>query len=239
MNRNGRSEFDLIVVGGYQKRKLHSMMTALRGYSPKDTVYSDLVSVYESDFGVCKIIASRWVPQDMVLMLDSSRVNVLPLGGRSFHFKPLSSSGDCGSLDNPYGPFDYTNVTHRAEKLPRVEKAHFDTGVRNLKGHRRKVFTWNSLVGDIDYTLRTFPNHHDALYAMVQYALRGYNANYPSQYTPECWFDRAKRFNRDDGNVWLIESVAPYSKVIAEPPTHLVRQRRTAAQHERPLQWDI
>ena len=41
------------------------------------------------------------------------------------------------------------------------------------------------------------------------------------------------------GNVWLIESVAPYSKVIAEPPTHLVRQRRTAAHHERPLQWDI
>jgi serine O-acetyltransferase len=41
------------------------------------------------------------------------------------------------------------------------------------------------------------------------------------------------------GNVWLIESVAPYSKVIAEPPTHLVRQRRKAQQDERQLQWDI
>ena len=41
------------------------------------------------------------------------------------------------------------------------------------------------------------------------------------------------------GNVWLIESVAPYSKVIAEPPTHLVRQRREAAHGERPLDWDI
>ena len=41
------------------------------------------------------------------------------------------------------------------------------------------------------------------------------------------------------GNVWLIESVAPYSKVIADPPTHLVRQRRTAASEECPLQWDI
>jgi len=41
------------------------------------------------------------------------------------------------------------------------------------------------------------------------------------------------------GNVWLIESVAPYSKVIAEPPTHLVRQRRTAASDEWPLHWDI
>jgi serine O-acetyltransferase len=41
------------------------------------------------------------------------------------------------------------------------------------------------------------------------------------------------------GNVWLIESVAPYSKVIAEPPTHLVRQRRKAAHGECPLVWDI
>jgi serine O-acetyltransferase len=41
------------------------------------------------------------------------------------------------------------------------------------------------------------------------------------------------------GNVWLIESVAPYSKVISVPPTHLVRQRRTATPGEVPLQWDI
>ena len=29
-----------------------------------------------------------------MLFLDSSRINVLPLAGRSFHFKPLASSGD-------------------------------------------------------------------------------------------------------------------------------------------------
>ena len=39
------------------------------------------------------------------------------------------------------------------------------------------------------------------------------------------------------GNVWLIESVAENSKVIAEPPTHLVRRRRR--DDERQLQWDI
>jgi serine O-acetyltransferase len=41
------------------------------------------------------------------------------------------------------------------------------------------------------------------------------------------------------GNVWLLESVAPYSRVIAEPPTHLVRKRRKAEVDERQLQWDI
>ena len=115
--------------------------------------------------------------------------------------------GDCGRLENPYGPYDYTNAIDRRDKLPRVERAHFDIGVRSLEGSRRKVFSWSGLVADIDYTLRAFPNHHAALYTMVTYHLRGYDDNALSQYTPECWFDRAKRFNSGDGNVWLIEGV--------------------------------
>ncbi len=37
---------------------------------------------------------SRWVPLDMLLLLDSSRMDVLPLASRSFQFKPLASQGD-------------------------------------------------------------------------------------------------------------------------------------------------
>ncbi len=119
----------------------------------------------------------------------------------------VDSLGECGTLENPYGPFDYTNPVHRAEKLPRVEKAHFDVGVRNLQGHRAKVFTWNSLAGDIGYTLRAFPNHHGALYVMAQYYILGYDKFYPMQYTPECWFKRARKFKPSDGNIWLIEGI--------------------------------
>jgi serine O-acetyltransferase len=39
------------------------------------------------------------------------------------------------------------------------------------------------------------------------------------------------------GNVWLMESVPPGSRVIAEPARHLVRQR--GAGEPRQLQWDI
>jgi hypothetical protein len=53
-----------------------------------------MVSVYESDFGVCRVVLSRWVPSDTAVLLDSSRIDVLPLSGRSFHYKPLSSDGD-------------------------------------------------------------------------------------------------------------------------------------------------
>ncbi len=101
---NSSGNVDLIVVGGFQKRKINSFLSASRSFGPADKAYTDMVSVYESDFGVCKIIASRWLPQDAVLFLDSSRISVLPLAGRSFHFKPLASSGDyeCGQLIGEY-----------------------------------------------------------------------------------------------------------------------------------------
>ena len=41
-----------------------------------------------------RVVLSRWVPSDTVLLLDSSRVSVLPLSGRSFHYKPLAATGD-------------------------------------------------------------------------------------------------------------------------------------------------
>ena len=85
---------DTIVCGGAQKRKINSFASGSRAYLPEDTTYSDMVSVYESDFGVARVILSRWVPSDTVLLLDSSRIGVLPLQGRSFHYKPLAATGD-------------------------------------------------------------------------------------------------------------------------------------------------
>ena len=95
---------DLIVVGGYQKRKINGFTEGARSFPNSETTYRDMISVYESDFGVCRIITSRWIPKDAVLFLDSSRVSVLPLTGRSFHFKRLASSGDyeCGQLIGEY-----------------------------------------------------------------------------------------------------------------------------------------
>jgi len=101
---NSNGNVDLIVVGGFQKRKINSFLSASRSFGASETTYRDMVSVYESDFGVCRIITTRWMPQDAALLLDSSRVGVLPLAGRSFHFKPLASSGDyeCGELIGEY-----------------------------------------------------------------------------------------------------------------------------------------
>ena len=101
---NSSGNVDLIIVGGYQKRQINAFSADSRSYGANDTTFTDLISVYESDFGVCKIVTTRWMPQDAALLVDSSRIGVLPLAGRSFHFKPLASSGDyeCGELIGEY-----------------------------------------------------------------------------------------------------------------------------------------
>jgi len=101
---NSSGNVDLIVVGGFQKRKINAFCAESRSYGPNDKKFTDMIGLYESDFGVCRIITTRWMPQDAALFLDSSRISVLPMAGRSFHFKPLASGGDyeCGELIGEY-----------------------------------------------------------------------------------------------------------------------------------------
>ena len=101
---NSNGNVDLIVVGGFQKRKINGFCSESRTYGAADTTFTDMVSIYESDFGICRIVTTRWMPQEAALFLDSSRISVLPLAGRNFHFKPLASSGDyeCGELIGEY-----------------------------------------------------------------------------------------------------------------------------------------
>jgi len=101
---NSNGNVDLIVVGGFQKRKINAFTASSRSYAADDTTFTDMINIYESDFGVCRIVTTRWMPQDAALFLDLSRVSVLPLAGRSFYFKPLASSGDyeCGELIGEY-----------------------------------------------------------------------------------------------------------------------------------------
>ncbi len=85
---------DLIVCGGGQKRRINGFIQTNQRFGPENETFKNTVSLYESDFGVCRVVLSRYVPADSVLFLDSSRVSVLPLAGRSFQFKPLASTGD-------------------------------------------------------------------------------------------------------------------------------------------------
>lgn len=86
---------DTIVVNSAQKRRINQFIPSnSRHYLGDTRKISDIVSVYESDYGICNVIMTRWMPSDTVLLLDSSRIEVLPLSGRSFQFKPLAQTGD-------------------------------------------------------------------------------------------------------------------------------------------------
>lgn len=87
-------QVDTIVCGGREKRMINNFLASSRRYTPQSDTFRDNVSVYESDFGVCRIVMSRWMPSGVVLLLDSSRIEVMPLSGRSFAYKPLARTGD-------------------------------------------------------------------------------------------------------------------------------------------------
>jgi hypothetical protein len=92
--RNSSGRADLIVVGGPEKRAINAFSASSRRFEMPDTRFRQLVNVYESDFGVCGIVLSRNVPPGTVLLLDSSRIEVMPLASRSFAYSPLARTGD-------------------------------------------------------------------------------------------------------------------------------------------------
>jgi tetratricopeptide (TPR) repeat protein len=107
------------------------------------------------------------------------------------------SNSGCGSLDNAYGPYDYRKSK---DKLGIVERHHFTSIVEALmKGESGK------LGGDLDYTLRAFPNHHRALIAVMRYGEKTATPQPADLPRPvECYFERAVRFSGEDGVVRLL-----------------------------------
>jgi Tfp pilus assembly protein PilF len=126
-------------------------------------------------------------------------------------------AGACGSLDNAYGPFDYESASDQKDHLPVVEKFHFTPGVESLVQGQS-----GAIVADLDYTLRAFPNHHRALYAMARYRL-AHPRTEPNFYTAECYFDRAMRWRPEDGTVRLI-----YGIYLSQKADHELEDARLA-----------
>jgi hypothetical protein len=92
--KQSNGHVDLIVVNGQEKRTINNFVSSNRRYAADTTTFTSQVSVYESDYGVCRVVLSRWVPGGSVLLLDSGRIEVMPLAGRSFQYKPLGLTGD-------------------------------------------------------------------------------------------------------------------------------------------------
>lgn len=113
---------------------------------------------------------------------------------------PPSGPSACGGfppIEN--GPHDYRVV--RDARLKVVEMNHFTPGVESLTKGQSTV----NFGGDIAFTLRHFPNHHRALLSMIRLTERLKTPQPPgSEYTVDCWLDRAVRFKPDDAVARMI-----------------------------------
>jgi tetratricopeptide (TPR) repeat protein len=107
----------------------------------------------------------------------------------------------CGSLENAFGPLDYRTEDRKNVRL--VEGAHFTPDVERLKAGNAGY-----LGGDIDYTLRAFPNHPRALVSMMNLQFKEKTERPQGTRWPvPCYFDRALRFRPDDPTVHEIYGI--------------------------------
>ncbi len=106
--------------------------------------------------------------------------------------QPTASA--CGPIQREpggYGPFDYR--TQRSS-LEVVERFHFTPRVEALLGGQSAT-----IGGDISYLMRTSPNHHRGLVAIVRWVDRVKTPQPRDlQYSVDCYFERAIRFAPDD-----------------------------------------
>lgn len=124
------------------------------------------------------------------------------------------SGAACNGQPTSFGPFDYTNPAHVREKLPIVERNHFTPKVSTLQGGES-----GGLLADIDYTLRAFPNHHQALYALIRMSQRkGLRQRLDQWRTPpECYLQRAVNFAPEDGRVRTLFGIYLHERGLHEP----------------------
>ncbi|KPF52355.1 hypothetical protein D621_11655 [beta proteobacterium AAP51] len=127
------------------------------------------------------------------------------------------SGNRCGNLVIPghYGPFDYR--TSR-QALEIVERHHFTPIVEALIGG-----STGDLAADMNYMLKSSPNHHRALVSLSRLADKTAAPQMRNFEWPfDCYFERAVRFRPDDQVVRMI--YAQYlgkRKRVSEAVVHL------------------
>jgi len=127
-----------------------------------------------------------------VVAMSVSAQGKAPWVGKTLNGQP------CRGGQLPTGPFDYLQRDRSAEVaevLHLAERDHFDKGVETLtKGMS------TTPLGDIDYVLKVFPNHHRALNSAMQFSLRRKKHPAEAKGLPaECYLQRAIKFSPDDG----------------------------------------
>ncbi len=86
---------DLLLLGGVQKQKVSTFDQEFRRSTLDSRRAGYTVEEFVTDLGWnLRVVVDRWVPNDVAMVLDSSKLKVLPLQGRAFFLEKLAKTGD-------------------------------------------------------------------------------------------------------------------------------------------------
>lgn len=138
----------------------------------------------------------------LTLCAFNAWADVAPWVGSTLNGAPCNGGGQ------GYGPYDYSRRAFiDPYNLNIVEGAHFTPEVEGLiRGNR------GTLEGDLNYTLRAWPNHHRALLSIIKFQINvnnkiqiGPNGKLDKLATPpECYLQRAMHFSPEDAVVYSL-----------------------------------
>ncbi len=147
----------------------------------------------------------------MTLALGATGVHAARVLDKSLGWPGSDLNGvPCGGKGVGFGPYDYTDPRF-IDQLHNVEGHHFSQGVEQLKKG-----VSSTVSDDLDYTLRAFPNHHRALYAMLRYQQlnkRPLDAEYAAA---ECYLQRAIEFAPEDAVLPLLYGILLHKRGFLE-----------------------
>jgi tetratricopeptide (TPR) repeat protein len=138
---------------------------------------------------------------------------------------------DCGDpFKARYGPFDYRTATDAQKNI--VESYHFTPEVESLQAG-----VSGEIGGELDYTLRAFPNHPRALMALIRLGQRDKTTKPKGAgYTIECFVERAIQFRPDDAGIRQLRGIyysmhRKHDQAIADFTTVIEQQPNNANAH--------
>lgn len=86
---------DILLVGGAQKQKISAFDKEYRRSTMDSRRAGFTVEEFVSDLGtnLC-VVVDRWMPVDMAIVMDSSKIHIKSLSGRGFFLEKLAKTGD-------------------------------------------------------------------------------------------------------------------------------------------------
>lgn len=86
---------DILLVGGVQKQKIAAFDQEFRRSTLDARRAGYTVEEFVTDLGMnLRVVVDRWTPNDVAMVLDSSKVKLMPLKSRAFFLEKLGKTGD-------------------------------------------------------------------------------------------------------------------------------------------------